>query len=169
MWHWSENAKRAIQREHGLYRRLYDLLELDSGLAPVTQWQYWLHENGTVKLSCKIIRRNLLVQVNFNGKVWPPFDTSKCFGPTNCNANFETGDARANLFVALASMHTIFVREHNRCIEKQMKAQNKANDFSIVSRLQQINPRWNGDRLYHEARKIVGAQLQVKCNVTKCS
>lgn len=59
----------------------------------------------------------------------------------NC---FVAGDIRANEQVGLLAMHTLFMREHNR----------------IAGELHQINPTWNGDTLYHEARKIVGAQMQ---------
>lgn len=42
-------------------------------------------------------------------------------------------------------MHTVWFREHNR----------------LVTELRQLNPHWDGDRLYHEGRKIVGAMMQV--------
>lgn len=41
-------------------------------------------------------------------------------------------------------MHTIFNREHNR----------------VVKQLRIINPHWNKDKLFFEARKIVGALVQ---------
>uniref|UniRef100_A0A183C0G6 Peroxidasin n=1 Tax=Globodera pallida TaxID=36090 RepID=A0A183C0G6_GLOPA len=41
-------------------------------------------------------------------------------------------------------MHTIWLREHNR----------------IATKLLELNPDWDGERIYHEARKIVGAMLQ---------
>jgi len=41
-------------------------------------------------------------------------------------------------------MHTLWFREHNR----------------IASELLHINPHWDGDILYHEARKVVGAMMQ---------
>jgi len=41
-------------------------------------------------------------------------------------------------------MHTIWFREHNR----------------IATELRHFNPHWDGDILYHEARKIVGAEVR---------
>lgn len=58
---------------------------------------------------------------------------------------FLTGDVRANEQLGLTAMHTLWFREHNR----------------LASRLRQLNPHWDGDKLYEEARKIVGAQMQV--------
>lgn len=45
---------------------------------------------------------------------------------------------------ALSSMHTIWVREHNR----------------VALQLRALNPSWAGVRLFQEARRIVGAMLQ---------
>lgn len=41
-------------------------------------------------------------------------------------------------------MHTLWFREHNR----------------VVDGLHVVNPHWDGDMLYHEARKIIGAIMQ---------
>ena len=57
---------------------------------------------------------------------------------------FLAGDHRANEQLGLLAMHTIWVREHNR----------------IASELLRLNQHWDADTIYHETRKIVGAQLQ---------
>ncbi|XP_075032781.1 peroxidasin homolog [Mixophyes fleayi] len=57
---------------------------------------------------------------------------------------FLAGDHRANEQLGLTSMHTLWFREHNRISEHLLK----------------LNPHWNGDKVYHEARKLVGAQMQ---------
>lgn len=57
---------------------------------------------------------------------------------------FLAGDIRSNEQLGLLAMHTIWFREHNR----------------IATELQHINPHWDGDMLYHEARKIVGAEVR---------
>lgn len=44
----------------------------------------------------------------------------------------------------LTSMHTVWLREHNR----------------LVTLLAEVNPHWNDDRLFFEARRIVGAAMQ---------
>ncbi|MEO0835276.1 MAG: peroxidase family protein [Cyanobacteria bacterium J06642_3] len=57
---------------------------------------------------------------------------------------FAAGDARANENSVLASMHTLFVREHNRL----------AQELAIA------NPDWTDDQLYNQARQINIAQYQ---------
>uniref|UniRef100_A0A8C5EGH1 Eosinophil peroxidase-like n=1 Tax=Gouania willdenowi TaxID=441366 RepID=A0A8C5EGH1_GOUWI len=58
---------------------------------------------------------------------------------------FVAGDDRSNENILLTAVHTLFMREHNR----------------IVSILKQKNPMWDGEKLYQEGRKIVGAILQI--------
>lgn len=55
------------------------------------------------------------------------------------------GDTRSSETPKLAALHTLFVREHNR----------------LATELKRLNPHWSGDKLYNEARKIVGAMVQV--------
>lgn len=58
---------------------------------------------------------------------------------------FIAGDARVNENPALNSLHTLFVREHNR----------------LARALHVLNPTWSSETLYQEARKIVGAFNQI--------
>lgn len=75
-----------------------------------------------------------------------PFNTE---GLANAGGDSErlflAGDVRVNEQVGLIAMHTLFVREHNRLAAKLVKK----------------NKRWSGEKIYQEARKIVGAQMQV--------
>uniref|UniRef100_A0A7M5V0Z6 Uncharacterized protein n=1 Tax=Clytia hemisphaerica TaxID=252671 RepID=A0A7M5V0Z6_9CNID len=54
------------------------------------------------------------------------------------------GDIRADENIALHSMHTVWVREHNR----------------VASQLRLLNYHWREEKLYQEARKIVIAEWQ---------
>ncbi len=57
---------------------------------------------------------------------------------------FFSGDVRTNENIGMMSLHTLWNREHNR----------------IADELKRINPEWNGETLYQETRKIVGALHQ---------
>src|SRR4029434_5490317 len=56
-----------------------------------------------------------------------------------------TGDSRVDENIGLSSMHTMMMREHNR----------------LARALAKLNPKWSGEILYQEARKIMGGYLQV--------
>uniref|UniRef100_A0A8C1FBD8 Myeloid-specific peroxidase n=1 Tax=Cyprinus carpio carpio TaxID=630221 RepID=A0A8C1FBD8_CYPCA len=58
---------------------------------------------------------------------------------------FIAGDVRVDENTALTSIHTLFVREHNR----------------LARALHVLNPTWSSETLYQEARKIVGAYNQI--------
>ncbi len=82
-----------------------------------------------------------------------PFNSSAYFpdGPLeNGNANgdptslFVAGDVRGSENVALASLHTIFLREHNR----------------LASEIAAHDPTLDGDTIYYQARRLVTAQIQ---------
>ncbi|KGL96371.1 Myeloperoxidase, partial [Charadrius vociferus] len=94
----------------------------------------------------------LAVNRNFtdNGKAYMPFDSMQkdpCLkaGREAKIPCFLAGDSRANEMLELACMHTLFVREHNR----------------LARELKTLNPHWNGEQLYQEARKILGAMIQI--------
>ncbi|XP_026564438.1 eosinophil peroxidase-like [Pseudonaja textilis] len=58
---------------------------------------------------------------------------------------FKAGDARVDENLGLTAIHTLFLREHNR----------------IAGELKKLNPHWNGEKLYQETRKIIGALNQI--------
>ena len=57
---------------------------------------------------------------------------------------FLAGDLRVNEQIGLISIHTLFVREHNR----------------LADIIADLDPSLTGDEIYQLARKIVGAQIQ---------
>lgn len=58
---------------------------------------------------------------------------------------FIAGDVRVDENIALTSLHTLFMREHNR----------------LAGILRVLNPHWSSETLYQEARKIMGAYHQI--------
>ncbi len=77
-----------------------------------------------------------------------PIDNSQLGEPNslceNLGSCFLAGDSRVNEQAALAAMHTLWVREHN----------------DIATRLRALNPHWDGERIYQETRRILGALVQ---------
>lgn len=69
-------------------------------------------------------------------------------GHQNHKDSLETRRLILFLFpTGLNSVHTIFVRHHNR--------------IATFLRNNNNNNRWNDERIYQETRRIIGAQLQV--------
>ncbi|CAB4007294.1 peroxidasin homolog, partial [Paramuricea clavata] len=77
-----------------------------------------------------------------------PIDNSQLGEPNslceNLGSCFLAGDTRVNEQAALAAMHTLWVREHNK----------------IATGLRNQNRHWDGERIYQETRRIVGALVQ---------
>ncbi|XP_065919490.1 myeloperoxidase-like isoform X2 [Dysidea avara] len=67
------------------------------------------------------------------------------FDPHDPVPHFVAGDVRPAENTALAIMHTIWLRQHNR----------------LVTELAKVNSCWDDEKLYQEGRKIVGAMMQV--------
>ncbi|XP_040352956.1 lactoperoxidase isoform X1 [Herpailurus yagouaroundi] len=85
-----------------------------------------------------------------HGLAYLPFDIKK---PSPCEfinttaqvPCFLAGDFRASEHTLLAASHTLLLREHNR----------------LAKELKRLNPHWDGEKLYQEARKILGAFMQI--------
>ena len=83
-----------------------------------------------------------LLKTTGTGKGDLPFSTMRDAGG---DPLFTAGDTRVNEHTGLVVIHTLFHREHNR----------------IVTELSKINPCWGDEELYQEARKIMGAIIQI--------
>lgn len=75
----------------------------------------------------------------FESKLLLTIAVPVCFFP-------HLGDLRSNENIALASLHTLLMREHNR----------------LARALATMNPNWDGEMLYQQARKIMGGYFQVR-------
>lgn len=93
----------------------------------------------------------LLKSSRINGNEFLPFDGrvgEGCILPTagirrgmRC---FVAGDNRVNELTGLVTTHALFLREHNR----------------VAKILWSLNPTWNDEKIYQEARRFVIAEIQ---------
>ncbi|XP_050717062.1 peroxidase-like isoform X2 [Eriocheir sinensis] len=104
----------------------------DQEMATLRLW-----EDGMLKYKPVRFRKPLLPPLNH-------FIEGECRENSRNLHCFQAGDIRVNEQPGLTSMHTVWLREHNR----------------LVTLLKEINPLWNDDRLFFEARKVVGAMMQ---------
>jgi hypothetical protein len=75
-----------------------------------------------------------------------PFNTDRLPNAGGSHKSlFLAGDVRANEQVGLTALHTLFLREHNR----------------LAGVIAAARPELSGDEIYQEARRIVGAEMQV--------
>ncbi|KAH7636467.1 peroxinectin-like protein 6 [Dermatophagoides farinae] len=95
-------------------------------------------------------RDGLLKTEQINGNEWLPFDTMnnslacavrKRHGNNRC---VFAGDVRVNQQFGITLLQLMFLREHNR----------------LAKLLAKLNPYWDDEIIYQEARKIVSAEIQ---------
>ncbi|XP_057375088.1 peroxidase-like [Daphnia carinata] len=72
------------------------------------------------------------------------WNNKDCIGFDKGLRCFLSGDSRVNQLIGLTVMQTVWHREHNR----------------VAGELARVNPRWNDERLFQEARRVVIAELQ---------
>ncbi|XP_046580899.1 peroxidasin homolog [Haliotis rubra] len=100
--------------------------------------------NGKFGATCDIAVENDGLMKTKDATLLPEeSDTSACVSE-DASYCFKAGDERVNEQMALASMHTIWVREHNR----------------IATGLRARNTDWSSNKIFQETRKIVGAMMQ---------
>ncbi|XP_036080092.1 thyroid peroxidase [Rousettus aegyptiacus] len=76
----------------------------------------------------------------------PPGTPSRRLSPRGpLSPSSSGGTAAASEAPALAALHTLWLREHNR----------------LAAALKALNPHWSADTAYQEARKVVGALHQI--------
>eukprot|EP00088_Acartia_fossae_P028789 TRINITY_DN29621_c0_g1_i3.p1 TRINITY_DN29621_c0_g1~~TRINITY_DN29621_c0_g1_i3.p1 ORF type:complete len:828 (-),score=123.74 TRINITY_DN29621_c0_g1_i3:220-2703(-) len=90
------------------------------------------------------LRRGRMKVTKIQGRDMLPLNPDDCADETNRRFCFAAGDLRCNEQMDLTITHTLWMREHNR----------------VAAELEKLNPSWDDERLYQEARRIVIAELQ---------
>ena len=98
--------------------------------------------NNQTQTALRSFSRGLLKTTGSTGKGDLPFGTKR---DARGDPLFLAGDGRVNEHTGLVVIQTLFHREHNR----------------IATELSRINPCWGDEVLYQEARKIMGAIIQI--------
>ncbi|MDJ0580088.1 peroxidase family protein [Crocosphaera sp.] len=83
--------------------------------------------------------------------------------PVDADGNFMAGDVRVNEQFGLISVHTLFVREHNRLADRMGRILDRGNGnrFRRLNNLFQESELSRGDFIYESARRLVGAKVQI--------
>lgn len=81
---------------------------------------------------------------DFSRDFLPTANSGTCVDESGDELCFQSGDVRTSQNLMLVSIHTIFLREHNR----------------VARVLQRLNPSWSDENLYQEAKRIVNAEYQ---------
>ncbi|XP_063968758.1 peroxidasin homolog isoform X1 [Lytechinus pictus] len=97
------------------------------------------NEYGRLKVGLQVGSGRFLLPYNRDTPI--DCDRDEDESPIPC---FLAGDFRANEQLGLLSLHTVWMREHNR----------------IAQKLREVNTHWNGETVFHETRKIIGAAMQ---------
>lgn len=88
-----------------------------------------------------------------NGELRTFKESNSALLPTDVNSGncaaldkfcFLSGDVRVSMVLQLTTLHTVWFREHNR----------------LAHELHLLNPKWDDERLFQEARRILIAELQ---------
>ncbi|XP_026330448.1 chorion peroxidase [Hyposmocoma kahamanoa] len=105
------------------------------------------HLYGSTEEKSKALRApgGLLKAFNDYGRELPPLTSrEECLAVKEGAACFDSGDNHGNQIISLTVLHTLWTREHNR----------------IARALARINPNWNEETVFWEARRIVQAEFQ---------
>lgn len=105
----------------------------------------WLRsfKDGKMKVSDGDLLPWNTISGEFNSKIDP--NAPSLANDTHISDKlYVAGDIRANENTLLTTLHTLFVREHNR----------------LCDEIKEQNPNWNDEKIYQKARKKVGAFYQ---------